>query len=185
VDDKFTGNSSYLLQRNDARSTEACAQIMEDICEPLEPGRDRNLTLANSYHLRGRLLHILGKGAKINSAEDSYELEKKAVALRDGLEDPDIYDVAASWGQLAIWAMAAKDYEQSLDYSKTCLDTRLKYFPGEEVENLSVTYQNLGHCLQFLGRFDEAEEAIRESLAVIEMKFGNDANSVAQYVLSL
>ncbi len=138
------------------------------------------MTLANSYHMRGRLLHILGDKAKVNSSEEAYRFEKEAMALRDVIDYPNIYGVAASWGQLAIWALATKEYQQSLEYSQKCLDIRLAEFPGEEVENLAVTYMNIGRAFMFLGRLDEAEKSQREAVAVIEQKFGAESVSVAQ-----
>lgn len=99
------------------------------------------------------------------------------MALREGVNEADPYDVAASWGQLAVWAMAVKNYGQSFVCSEKCFEIRLRYFQA-----ISLTYQNLGHYYKLMGRFDEAEVAIREALAVIERNFDRDCESVAQYV---
>lgn len=173
--------NSYLLQRGASKLAEQYAGIMEEICEPMGVSKERNVTLANAYHLRGRLLHFLGSSAEVSSNKECFQLEKKAILLRQSVGNPNPKMDAASYGQLAIWALTDSDYEESLKQSRECLQIRLKKFPGEEVENLSVTYQNLGHCFQFMGRFDEAKANIQKSIDVIEEKFKDDANSVAQY----
>jgi tetratricopeptide (TPR) repeat protein len=156
--------------------------VVESICEPLQSSHERDRLLSDCYHLRGRLVHLLGERGKVTSNLEAYELEQKALALREPLPNVDRQDMAGNIGQLAIWAMACCKYEESLEWSQKCLDIRLGEFPGQNIENVCVTYQNYGHCYQFMKRYDEALEKFLQATGVIEDHYGDKAPEIEQYV---
>ncbi|EPS36398.1 hypothetical protein H072_10098 [Dactylellina haptotyla CBS 200.50] len=169
----------YLFERHFARSSEYLYDAVGEICDTSEPSKEVTYLKAEYYHMHAWLYKKLGKESKAKSAEGAFRLEEKALELRLQLE-PESIKVAGNYGQLAMFAIELQKWDESLAYSKKCLDLRWNKYRYIAVPNISVTFQNYGWCLLHMKRYEEAKKHFEDAIWVMEDHFKEDAPSVPQ-----
>ena len=139
-----------------------------------ETPREVNLLLANILHFEAWMHTKLVRQAPARTPQQALELTKRALDIRLSLLGPSDQVVATSYGNLAMFAVATGEYEDSLKYSKACLDIRMQD-EGAQTTNISCTYLYYGWCYAKMGRLTDAETSLLKAIDVLVQQFGEEA----------
>lgn len=101
-------------------------------------------------------------------------MTKRALDIRLSLLGPSDQKVAASYGNLAMFSVATGQYEDSLRFSKACLDIRMQDETAQ-VTNISVTHLYYGWCYAKINRPIDAEVSLLKAINVLVQQFGEKA----------
>ena len=163
-----------------AAAREACGTA-----SALEPPREVNLLLANILHFEAWIHTKLVRQAPARTPQQALEMTKRALDIRLGLLEPSDQVVATSYGNLAMFAVATGDYEDSLKYSKACLDIRMQD-EAAQTTNISCTHLYYGWCYAKMGRLTDAETSLLKAINVLIQHFGEEtAKSKPHYIWTL
>ena len=100
-------------------------------------------------------------------------MTKRALDIRLRLLGPRDQKVGSSYGNLAMFAVAEGEYEDSLEYSKACLDIRMLKEAAQK-PNISCTHLYYGWCYAKMGRLTDAENSLLRAIEVLVQKFGEE-----------
>ena len=139
-----------------------------------ETPREVNLLLANILHFEAWMHTKLVRQAPARTPQQALEMTKRALDIRLSLLGPSDQEVAASYGNLALFAVATGEYEDSLKYSKACLDIRMQD-ESAQTTNISCTHLYYGWCYAKMGRLTDAETSLLKALDVLVQQFGEKA----------
>ena len=123
----------------------------------------------------------LARQAPAQSPNEALQMTRRGLQIRLSLLSPHDQKVAGSYGNMAIFAIATGQYEDSLVYSSACL--KIRTLQAEtQATNICCTYLYFGWCYAKTGRLDEAEESLSKAMSVLENKFGLEgAKDMPQY----
>ena len=113
----------------------------------------------------------LVRQAPARTPQQALEMTRRALDIRLSLLGPSHQMVAASYGNLAMFAVATGEYEDSLTYSKACLDIRMQEETGQ-TPPISCTHLYYGWCYAKMGRLADAETSLRKAIDVLVQHFG-------------
>ena len=139
-----------------------------------ETPREVNLLLANVLHFEAWMHTKLVRQAPARTPQQALEMTKRALDIRLSLLGPSDQMVAASYGNLALFAVATGEYEDSLKYSKACLDIRMQD-EAAQTTNVSCTHLYYGWCYAKMGRLTDAETSLLKAIDVLVQQFGEEA----------
>lgn len=136
---------------------------------PLEVG----LLLANILHFEAWMHTKLVRQAPARTPQEALKMTKRALDIRLSLLGPSDQMVAASYGNLAMFAVATGECEESLNFSKACLDIRLQNETAQTT-NISTTHLYYGWCYAKMGRLRDAETSLLKAIDVLVQHFGDE-----------
>ena len=136
---------------------------------PLEVGQ----LLANILHFEAWMHTKLVRRAPACTPQQALKMTKRALDIRLNLLGPSDQMVAASYGNLAMFAIATAEYEDSLSYSKACLDIRMQDETAQTT-NISCTHLYYGWCYAKMGRLTDAEVSLLKAIDVLVQHFGEE-----------
>lgn len=136
---------------------------------PLEVG----LLLANILHFEAWMHTKLVRQAPARTPQEALKMTKRALDIRLNLLGPSDQMVAASYGNLAMFAVATGEYEESLNFSKACLDIRSQDETAQTT-NISCTHLYYGWCYAKMGRLADAEISLLKAIDVLVQHFGEE-----------
>lgn len=120
-------------------------------------------------------LHYLGTDDEVGQhakySERALAMTKTSADLQLKLGEADAQKLAASYGNIAMFAIETGDYEQSLRYSAACLEIRMRDEQGQIV-NISSVYTYYAWCYLLKDELDTAEDYLQKSRDVLEGAFG-------------
>ena len=132
------------------------------------------LLLANILHYEAWMHTKLVRQAPASTPQQALEMTKRALDIRLSLLGPADQKVAASYGNLAMFAVATGEYEDSLKFSKACLDIRMRDQTAQ-TPNISCTHLYYGWCYAKMGRLDDAETSLLKAMDVLVQHFGAES----------
>ena len=152
-----------------AAAREACGTTSAQ-----EIPREVDLLLANILHFEAWMHTKLVRQAPARTPEQALEMTKRGLDIRLSLLGPSDQMVAASYGNLAMFAVATGEYDDSLKYSKACLKIRLQDETAQTT-NISCTHLYYGWCYAKMGRLTDAETSLLKAIDVLVQHFGEEA----------
>ena len=139
-----------------------------------ETPREVNLLLANILHFEAWMHTKLVRQAPARTPQQALEMTKRALDIRLSLLGPFDQVVATSYGNLALFAVATGEYEDSLKYSEACLDIRMQD-EAAQTTNISCTHLYYGWCYAKMGQLTDAETSLLKAIDVLVRHFGEEA----------
>ena len=139
-----------------------------------ETPREVNLLLANILHFEAWMHTKLVRQAPARTPQQALEMTKRALDIRLSLLGPSDQVVATSYGNLAMFAVATGEYEDSLKYSKACLDIRMQD-EAAQTTNISCTHLYYGWCYAKMEKVTDAETSLLKAIDVLVLHFGEKA----------
>lgn len=140
------------------------------------------LLLANILHFEAWMHTKLVRQAPARTPQQALKMTKRALDIRHGFLGPSDQTVASSYGNLAMFAVATGEYEDSLRFSEVCLNIRMQDETAQTA-NISVTHLYYGWCYAKMDRFDDAEMSLLKAIDVLVQQFGEEsARKKPQYI---
>lgn len=159
----------------------AARQACESASGPECP-REVGLLLANILHFEAWMHTKLVRQAPARTPQEALQMTKRALDIRLSFLGPSDQMVAASYGNLALFAVATGEYEKSLEFSKACLDIRLQDETAQTT-NISCTHLYYGWCYAKMGRPADAETSFLKAVEVLVRHFGEEpARKIPQFI---
>ena len=115
----------------------------------------------------------LVRQAPARTPVQALEMTKRALDIRLRFLGPSDQTVAASYGNLAMFAVATYKYEDSLRFSQACLDIRMQD-KAAQTTNISCTHLYFGWCFAKMGRLVDAEIHLSKAMDVLVQRFGDE-----------
>lgn len=137
---------------------------------------DRALALIETLGLTGTIHHAttLINGATANAVlgrtAQALELYRQAMDLLERLGQQDSYQMAALCQNISHCYQQMGEYQQALAFLRRALDL-VRHFEGTQGE-VATTGTSIALCLMALGRLEEAEDCLKQSLAYYESEAG-------------
>ncbi len=163
------GAASPYEQGYDVTVVKALDQATEKISESFADQPDVE---AEVRHTIGDTYNTLGR------YDEATPLLETALKMRTNLhghDSPEAIETMASLAQLA-WRVA--DYDLAVARGRELLEARRRVF-GDPSSDVAVTIDFLGRVLTNAGRYEEAEQAIQEALAMSLELHGEESVNVA------
>lgn len=166
----------YAFETGNFRKAARLFAAARDICEtPSGSGIQlkAGILLANILHFEAWMHTKLVRQAPASTPQQALKMTKRALDIRLSLLGPSDQSVAASYGNMALFAVATGEYEDSLRFSKSCLDIRIQDESGQTT-NFSCIYLYYGWCYAKMGRPVDAESSLHKRIHVLIEKFGEE-----------
>ncbi|KAL9132724.1 MAG: hypothetical protein Q9175_006103, partial [Cornicularia normoerica] len=156
-----------------AASLFAAAREVCELASGPENLLEAGLLLANILHFEAWMHTKLVRQAPARTPQQALKMTKRALNLRLSLLGPSDQKVAASYGNLAMFAVATGEYEDSLRFSKACLDIRMQDETAQTT-NISCTHLYYGWCYAKMNRLVDAEISLLKAIDVLVQHFGEE-----------
>lgn len=167
----------YAFETGNFRKAANLFAAAREVCElssgPAIPG-EVGLLLANILHFEAWMHTKLVRQAPASTPQQALKMTKRALDIRLNLLGPSDQMVAASYGNLAMFAIATGEYEDSLKFSKACLDIRMQDETAQAT-NISCTHLYYGWCYAKMDRLDDAENSLLQAVDVLVRQFGEES----------
>ena len=143
-----------------SRHTDAVAALREQIGIARALHGERNASVVNGLNELGTVLMTMGDlGAAESAYREALELEIKRI----GPDRPQTWDIHSNL--IRVYEQQGA-FEQALHERQTMLATQRNVLAGTRTDEIALALHSLGRDYRELGRLDEAEATIRESLAL-------------------
>ena len=149
-----------------AAAREVC-ELASGPATPVEVG----ILLANILHYEAFMHTKLVRQAPASTPEQALRMTKRGLNIRLNLLGPSDQMVAASYGNLALFAIATGEYEDSLRFSQACLNIRMQDETAQAT-NISCTHLYYGWCYAKMDRLSDAEDSLLQAVDVLVQQFG-------------
>ncbi len=166
----------YAFETGDSRKAASLFAAAREACEfpsSLEKPLETSLLLANILHFEAWMHTKLVRQAPARTPQQALEMTKRALDIRLNFLGPSDQMVAASYGNMAMFAVATGEYEDSLRFSQACLDIRMQD-EAAQTTNISCTHLYFGWCFAKMGRLGDAESHLSKAIYVLVQQFGEE-----------